>query len=63
MRYKQLIQRKLAELKNYIHSQDSNISQLRPPEELKFQLQKMLAKIHEIDTLINTEDETNYNNY
>jgi hypothetical protein len=63
MRYKQLIQRKLSELKNYIHSQDANISQLRPPEELKFQIQKMLAKIHEIETLINTEDETHYNNY
>lgn len=63
MRYKQLILRKISELKNFVHSQDSNISMLRPPEELKFQLQKILSKIHEIEVLLNTEDETNFNNY
>jgi acetolactate synthase regulatory subunit len=57
MRYKQLVEKKLAELKNYIHSQNANISQLRPPDELKQQLEKMLDKIQEIQVLINTEDE------
>jgi hypothetical protein len=61
MRYKQLIQRKIGELKNQINSQSASISQLRPPEELKFQLQKMLDKIQEIEVLINTEDESPVN--
>ena len=58
MRYKQLIQKKINELKNQIHSQNASISQLRPPDELREQLQRMLDKIQEIDVLINTEDET-----
>jgi hypothetical protein len=58
MRYKQLIQKKITELKNQIHSQSANISQLRPPDELRFQLEKMLDKIQEIDVLINTEHDT-----
>ena len=57
MRYKQLVEKKLDELKNQIHSQNASISQLRPPVELKDQLEKMLNKIHEIQTLINTEDQ------
>jgi SMC interacting uncharacterized protein involved in chromosome segregation len=61
MRYKQLIQRKIGELKNQINSQSASISQLRPPEELKFQLQKMLDKIQEIEVLINTEDDSPVN--
>ena len=61
MRYKPLIQRKIGELKNQINSQSASISQLRPPEELKFQLQKMLDKIQEIEVLINTEDESPVN--
>jgi hypothetical protein len=58
MRYKQLIQKKLEELKNQIHSQSSSISQLRSPEELKFQLERMLEKIHEVQVLINTEQDS-----
>jgi SMC interacting uncharacterized protein involved in chromosome segregation len=57
MRYKQLVEKKLDELKNQIHSQSASISQLRPPQELKDQLDRMLNKIHEIQTLINTEDQ------
>jgi SMC interacting uncharacterized protein involved in chromosome segregation len=58
MRYKQLIQKKITELKNQIHSQNASISQLRPPDELRAQLEKMLDKIQEIDVLINTEHDT-----
>lgn len=58
MRYKQIVQKKLNELKNYIHAQDSSISQLRSPEELKHQLEKMLVKLQEVEVLINTEHET-----
>lgn len=58
MRYKQLIQKKINELKNQIHSQNASISQLRSPDELRHQLEKMLDKIQEIDVLINTEHDT-----
>jgi hypothetical protein len=58
MRYKQLIQKKITELKNQIHSQNASISQLRSPDELRAQLEKMLDKIQEIDVLINTEHDT-----
>lgn len=57
MRYKQLVQKKLNELKNYVHAQDSLLSHMRPVEEVKLQLEKMLIKLQEIDALINTENE------
>jgi uncharacterized protein YcgL (UPF0745 family) len=60
MRYKQLVTRKIEELKNIIRSQDAFISMARPQEELKFQIEKMHAKINEIEALINTEDETQF---
>jgi SMC interacting uncharacterized protein involved in chromosome segregation len=58
MRYKELIQKKIDELKNQIHSQDASISRLRPPDELKAQLQRMLDKLQEIQVLLNTEHDT-----
>ena len=57
MRYKQLITKKLGELINMIMYQSSQISQLRPPQELKETLEKMQDKINEIQHLINTEHE------
>ncbi len=58
MRYKQLVQKKLNELKNYVHSQNSLISHARSIEEIKSQTEKILAKLHEIEVLINTENES-----
>ena len=55
MRYKQLVTKKLSELVNMIMYQNSQISQLRPPQELKETLEKMQDKINEIQHLINTE--------
>lgn len=55
MRYKQLVTKKLGELVNMIMYQNSQISQLRPPQELKETLEKMQEKINEIQHLINTE--------
>ena len=55
MRYKQLITKKLGELINMIMYQSSQISQLRPPQELKETLERMQEKIREIEHLINTE--------
>jgi hypothetical protein len=58
MRYKELITKKLGELVNMIMYQSSQISQLRPPQELKETLEKMQDKINEIQHLINTEHES-----
>lgn len=57
MRYKELITKKLSELVNMIMYQNSQISQLRPPQELKDTLERMQDKINEIQHLINTEHE------
>jgi hypothetical protein len=57
MRYKELVTRKLSELVNMIMYQNSQISQLRPPQELKDTLERMQEKINEIQHLINTEHE------
>ena len=55
MRYKQLITKKLGELINMIMYQSSQISQLRPPQELKETLERMQEKINEVQHLIDTE--------
>lgn len=55
MRYKELVTKKLSELVNMIMYQNSQISQLRPPQELKDTLERMQDKINEIQHLINTE--------
>jgi hypothetical protein len=57
MRYKELVTRKLNELISMLSYQNSAISQLRPPQELKETLERMRAKIDEIQHLINTEHE------
>lgn len=57
MRYKQLVIKKLNEMINMIMYQNSQISQLRPPQELKETLDRMQEKIKEIEHLINTEHE------
>jgi hypothetical protein len=58
MRYKELITKKLGELVNMIMYQSSQISQLRPPQELKETLEKMQDKINEVQHLNNTEHDT-----
>lgn len=58
MKYKQLITKKLTELTNIISGQESMISRLRPPEELKDNLQHLRNKIEEVQVLINTEQDS-----
>jgi len=58
MRYKQLITKKLGELINMIMYQSSQISQLRPPQELKETLERMQDKISEVQHLIDTEQDS-----
>jgi hypothetical protein len=57
MRYKNLVIKKLSEMVNMIMYQNSQISQLRPPPELKETLERMQEKLREIEHLINTENE------
>jgi hypothetical protein len=57
MRYKNLVIKKLSEMINMIMYQNSQISQLRPPQELKETLERMQEKLREIEHLINTENE------
>lgn len=57
MKNKQLVIKKLDQLRNAINVQDSSVSMLRPPTELKEQLERMREKIEEIEVLINTENE------
>lgn len=57
MKNKQLVIKKLDQLRNAINVQDSSISMLRPPIELKEQLERMREKIEEIEVLINTENQ------
>ena len=58
MRYKELITKKLNELIMMLAYQNTAISQLRPPQELKNTLDTMRSKIDEIQHLINTEQES-----
>jgi len=58
MKYKQLILRKLFELNNFLNGHDALLSTGRSIEELKSHIERMKAKIQEIEVLINGEQET-----
>lgn len=58
MKHKQLISRKLEELQNLVNVQNSMVSQLRPPQELKDHLDKIKDRIQAIEVLVNAEQET-----
>jgi hypothetical protein len=58
MKYKQLIQRKIFELNNFLNGQDALLSTGRSIEEIRAQIERMRAKIQEIEVLINSESES-----
>jgi hypothetical protein len=58
MRYKQLILNKLSELAHFINVQKAMLSDNRPREEFSNQIEKIEAKLKEIEVLINTEQES-----
>jgi hypothetical protein len=58
MKYKQLIVRKIGELKNYLVGQKSLISTSRSREEIFAQIEKIEDKIREIEVLINSEQDS-----
>jgi DNA polymerase II small subunit/DNA polymerase delta subunit B len=57
MKYKQLIQKKIFELNNFLNGQDALISTGRSIDELRAHIERMKAKLLEIETLINSENE------
>lgn len=57
MRQKELVTKKLQELKNYLIGAQSLISTARSREEMQQQLEKINAKIQEIEVLINRENQ------
>jgi hypothetical protein len=57
MKYKQLIQKKIFELNNFLNGQDALLSTGRSVDELRAHIERMKAKLLEIETLINSENE------
>lgn len=57
MRQKDLVLRKLQELKNYVNGEKALISTGRSREELLQQLERVDAKIEEIEVLVNRENQ------
>ena len=57
MKYKQLILRKLFELSNFINGQEALLSTGRYVDELRAQIERIRAKLQEIEVLINSESE------
>lgn len=57
MRQKQIVLRRIYELQNLINGQKALISTNRTREELNQQLERIEAKLHEIEVLVNRENE------
>ena len=57
MKYKQLILRKLFEINNFLNGQEALLSTGRSIDKLRAQLERIRAKLQEIEVLINSESE------
>jgi hypothetical protein len=57
MKYKQLIQKKIFELNNFLNGQDALLSTGRSIDELRAHIERMKAKLQEIEVLVNSETE------
>jgi hypothetical protein len=57
MKYKQIILKKIFELNNLVNAQRALVSTARSREEIFAQLERVQAKIQEIEVLINSEHE------
>ena len=57
MKYKQLIQKKIFELNNFLNGQEALLATGRSIDELRAHVERMRAKLLEIETLINSEQE------
>lgn len=57
MRQKELVSKKIQELKNFVNGERALISTARSREELLQQLERIEAKIQEIEVLVNRENQ------
>lgn len=57
MRQKELVSKKLQELKNFVVGQRSLLSTARSREELLQQIDRIESKIQEIEVLVNRENQ------
>ena len=57
MKYKQLIQKKIFELNNFLNGQDALLSTGRSIDELRAHIERMRAKLQEIEVLVNSESQ------
>jgi hypothetical protein len=57
MKYKQLIQKKIFELNNFLNGHDALLSTGRSIDELRAHVERIRAKLQEIEVLINSESE------
>jgi hypothetical protein len=57
MRYKELVERKLEELGNLIRTYDAEVRRASSPHERNEIYNKVTAKLEEISTLINSEQQ------
>lgn len=57
MRQKELVLRKMDELKNLINGQKALVSTARPQQELHLHLERIESKIQEIEVLLNRENQ------
>jgi hypothetical protein len=57
MKYKQLILRKIFELNNFLNGQEALLSTGRSIDELRAQMDRIRAKLQEIEVLVNSESE------
>lgn len=58
MRQKEIVLKKVAELKNLINGQKALVSIARPQQELHAHLERIETKIQEIEVLVNRENES-----
>lgn len=58
MRYKQLVSKKLDELNNIMLGLNSLLSQNPTREQIQNQIEKHKSKVEEIQTLVNSEQES-----
>jgi hypothetical protein len=58
MKYKNIILKKMFELNNFLNGQEALLSTGRSVDEIRQQIEKMRAKLQEIEVLINGEQDT-----
>lgn len=58
MKYKQIVLKKIFELNNFLNGHEALLSTGRSLEEIKAHLERVKAKLQEIEVLVNGEQDT-----